>query len=52
MKKIVSLLLAALLVFAFAAAHAEGKTEITFCLDWTPNTNHTGLYVAQALGFY
>ena len=30
MKKIVSLLLAALLVFAFAAAHAEGKTEITF----------------------
>ena len=52
MKKIVSLLLAALLVFAFAAAHAEGKTEITFCLDWTPNTNHTGLYVAQALGYY
>ena len=27
-------------------------TEITFCLDWTPNTNHTGLYAAQALGYY
>ena len=31
---------------------AEGLTPITFCLDWTPNTNHTGLYVAQALGYY
>ena len=27
-------------------------TKITFCLDWTPNTNHTGLYVAQAKGYY
>lgn len=21
-------------------------------LEWTPNTNHTGVYVAQALGYY
>ena len=21
-------------------------------LDWTPNTNHTGLYVAQANGYF
>ena len=27
-------------------------TKITFCLDWTPNTNHTGIYAAQALGYY
>lgn len=27
----------------------DGLTKITFCLDWTPNTNHTGLYVAQQL---
>ena len=27
-------------------------TKITFCLDWTPNTNHTGLYVAQQMGYY
>ncbi len=27
-------------------------TEITFVLDWTPNTNHTGLYVAQAKGYF
>lgn len=35
---------------------AEGEqqelTPITFCLDWTPNTNHTGFYVAQAQGYY
>ena len=27
-------------------------TKITFCLDWTPNTNHTGIYVAQQQGFF
>ena len=27
-------------------------TEITFALDWTPNTNHTGVYVAEALGYF
>ena len=26
--------------------------KITFVLDWTPNTNHTGLYVAQAEGYF
>lgn len=28
------------------------KEKITFVLDWTPNTNHTGLYVAQSQGFF
>ena len=40
---------------AFACGvSAEDKDleKITFCLDWTPNTNHTGLYVAQAQGYY
>lgn len=27
-------------------------TAITFVLDWTPNTNHTGIYVADALGYF
>ena len=27
-------------------------TEVTFVLDWTPNTNHTGIYAAQAEGYY
>ncbi len=26
--------------------------EITVVLDWTPNTNHTGLYVAQEKGYF
>ena len=28
------------------------KEKITFVLDWTPNTNHTGLYVAAANGYF
>lgn len=28
------------------------STPITFVLDWTPNTNHTGLYVALAKGYF
>lgn len=31
---------------------ASGASEISFMLDWTPNTNHIGLYVAQEKGFY
>jgi len=30
----------------------EGKEKLTFVLDWTPNTNHTGLYVALAKGYF
>lgn len=26
--------------------------KLTFVLDWTPNTNHSGLYVAQEKGFF
>ncbi|WEV73857.1 ABC transporter substrate-binding protein [Bifidobacterium sp. ESL0798] len=31
---------------------ADGKSTLTFMLDWTPNTNHVGLYVAQQLGYF
>ena len=34
------------------AATAEGLTKLTFCLDYTPNTNHTGIYVAQSKGYF
>ena len=27
------------------------RTPIRIALDWTPNTNHTGLYVAQEEGW-
>ena len=26
---------------------SSGLKKIDFILDWTPNTNHTGLYVAK-----
>lgn len=33
-------------------AEQEELKEITLVLDWTPNTNHTGLYVAQDQGYF
>jgi len=57
MKKIVSAF-AALAVFTASFALFTGCSgsknpeKITFVLDWTPNTNHTGLYVAQEKGFF
>ncbi|MFC5650747.1 ABC transporter substrate-binding protein [Paenibacillus solisilvae] len=37
-----------------AAADTKDKplTKVKVVLDWTPNTNHTGLYVARDNGFY
>ena len=35
-----------------AAADSAEKTKVTFVLDWTPNTNHTGLYVALEQGLF
>ena len=54
MKRALVLLLALCLACMISAASAETEqlTKIVFCLDWTPNTNHTGVYVAQALGYY
>lgn len=37
---------------AGVSAKDEKVEKLTFCLDWTPNTNHTGLFAAQALGYY
>lgn len=34
------------------AVNQDDKTEITMVLDWTPNTNHTGLYVAEEKGYF
>lgn len=31
---------------------SEDLTDITIVLDWTPNTNHMGLYVAQDKGYF
>lgn len=54
-RKIGALALCAAVLFTLCACGGEqdsGLTEVTLCLDWTPNTNHTGFYVAQALGYF
>ncbi|MFT8321205.1 MAG: ABC transporter substrate-binding protein [Bacillus sp. (in: firmicutes)] len=30
----------------------KGLKKVTVVLDWTPNTNHTGLYVAKEKGYF
>ena len=37
--------------FVAAPAFAQ-NTPVSIALDWTPNTNHIGLFVAQAKGYY
>lgn len=41
----------ALLPVNVVKAETEPK-DLTVVLDWTPNTNHTGLYVAQQKGYF
>ena len=52
---------AAMIVFGLAACGNSEQsdengptdpTKLTFVLDWTPNTNHTGVYVADKLGYF
>lgn len=49
-------ILAAAMVLTMTAGvsgvHAEEPEKITFVLDWTPNTNHTGLYIALEKGYF
>ena len=53
MKKLILTMAAVMLAVMLAAgAGAEDLTKVTFCLDWTPNTNHTGIYAAEALGYF
>lgn len=48
-----SLLVVFLLVSGSTFFPAAGETnQIKVSLDWTPNTNHTGLYVAKELGYF
>lgn len=56
-KKIAALLMCAVLLVSLAACGATDSgskelTKIILSLDWTPNTNHTGIYVALAKGYF
>lgn len=60
MRKLAAAILALALVLSLAACGGKNAgenqdaqlTDVTICLDWTPNTNHTGLYVAVAKGYF
>ena len=62
MLKKLTALTAALLMLTFCLAGCGGSgasddegtdnAKVTFVLDWTPNTNHTGIYVAEKLGYF
>lgn len=58
MKKFIMSVVVFILMVGLAAGCGnkaqEQKTlqKVTVILDWTPNTNHTGVYVAQKQGFY
>lgn len=43
---------AAALIFAFTTGSVGATERVSVTLDWTPNTNFIGLYVADGLGLY
>lgn len=57
MKKWFFILLAALLTLVGCSDKDDNQAadklkKVSVVLDWTPNTNHTGLYVAKKLGYF
>ncbi len=52
MKKIIALLLSVSIIFCFSACGKTENEKITIVLDWTPNTNHTGIFVAKVNGYF
>ena len=59
-KRLWSVFLVMMMVFVITGCGSDKKkssgdedlTKITFVLDWTPNTNHTGIYVAKEKGYF
>ena len=56
-KRVLSIFIAAVVMMlglAGCGSSTDSKEleQVSFVLDWTPNTNHTGIYVAQELGYF
>ena len=49
---VLALLLAGMVQPGFAARGAAAPHTITLWLDWYPNSDHAGIYVAAAKGYY
>lgn len=56
MKKLMKSLLAAACIVTLSGCGSQTSTEetkeVTLVLDYVPNTNHTGIYVAQNKGYF
>ncbi|WP_373483715.1 ABC transporter substrate-binding protein [Acetobacterium sp.] len=52
MKKKLVIILVGLLMIGLTGCTTKENEKLTVVLDWVPNTNHTGLYVAQELGYF
>lgn len=53
MKKVfLPLMLIALLFTLTACSGAKEPDEVTLMLDWVPNVNHTGIFVAESQGYF
>ncbi|USK56747.1 ABC transporter substrate-binding protein [Cytobacillus solani] len=59
MKKWITIICSALLLTGCSSGDDQAKEKdkkdlekVTVVLDWTPNTNHTGLYVAKDKGYF
>lgn len=49
---LVVVILASVLASACGGPAVVELTPVTFMLDWVPNTNHTGIFVAEAKGYF
>lgn len=47
-----AVLICCMAVWMVSCGSKKEQEKVTFVLDWTPNTNHTGVYVAQELGYF
>ena len=55
MKRTLLFLLTIMTIFVFTSCRGseeEELTSVTLMLDWVPNTNHTGVFVAEAKGYF
>ena len=49
---ILTLVIAILVLTGCGSPEEEELTPVTIMLDWVPNTNHTGIFVAEANGYF
>ncbi len=49
---ILTILITLLIFTSCSSPEEEELTQVTLMLDWVPNTNHTGIFVAEANGYF